>query len=89
MKKFNYKQTGKEIGWNFSKMNYSVERKSNFDYYQEVIKNISSSANMLDIGCGSAEKTVRFYSLAKIIYLTDLETEMLKKAKANVDKYYA
>ena len=22
---FNYKDVGKEIGWNFSKMNYSVE----------------------------------------------------------------
>lgn len=89
MKKFNYKQAGKEIGWNFSKMNYSVEHKSNFDYYREVVSNITSNTIMLDIGCGSAEKAIRFYSFAKRVYLTDVEYEMLKKAKTNVDKYYA
>lgn len=43
---------------------------------------------MLDIGCGSAEKTTRYYSLANKIYLTDFEPEMLNKAKINIEKYY-
>jgi len=88
MKKFNYTDVGKEIGWNFSKMNYSVEHLSDYDYYKEVIKYITPTTKMLDIGCGSAEKTARFYSLANKIYLTDYEPEMLKKAKHNVEKYY-
>ena len=37
MKNFNYKQVGKEIGWSFAKMDYSVEHLSNFDYYKEVV----------------------------------------------------
>ena len=88
MKKFDYKEIGKEIGWNFSKMNYSVDHLSDYDYYKEVVKHITPTTKMLDIGCGSAEKTTRFYSLANKIYLTDFEPEMLKKAKKNVEKYY-
>lgn len=88
MKNFDYKEIAKEIGWNFKKMNYSVNRLSDYDYYKEVIKHIAPTTQMLDIGCGSAEKTTRFYSLANKIYLTDLESEMLNKAKRNVEKYY-
>jgi len=88
MKKFDYKEIGTEIGWNFAKMNYSVDHLSDYDYYKEVVKHITPTTKMLDIGCGSAEKTTRFYSLANKIYLTDFESEMLKKAKKNVEKYY-
>lgn len=88
MKKFDYKTIGKEIGWSFSKMNYSVKHLSDYDYYKEVVKYITPTTKMLDIGCGSGEKSTRYYSLANKIYLTDFEKEMLKKAKANVEKFY-
>lgn len=88
MENFDYKEIGKEIGWNFAKMNYSVEHLGDYDYYKEVVKHITPTTKMLDIGCGSAEKTTRFYSFANKIYLTDFEPEMLKKAKKNVEKYY-
>ncbi|MBO5884778.1 MAG: class I SAM-dependent methyltransferase [Clostridia bacterium] len=88
MKEFNYKQVAKQIGWNFSQANYTVEYPSNYNYYKEVTKHITPNTVMLDIGCGSAEKSTRYYSLAKKIYLTDFEPEMLKKAKANANKYY-
>ena len=88
MKNFNYKQVGKEIGWSFAKMDYSVEHLSDFDYYKEVVKHLTPETKMLDIGCGSAEKGVRFYSVANKVLLTDFEPEMLKKAKAHVEKYY-
>ena len=88
MKNFNYKEVGEKIGWNFSKMNYSVKRLTDYDYYKEVIKHITPTTKILDIGCGSAEKTIRFYSLAKKTYLTDFEPEMLSKAKKNIEKYY-
>lgn len=88
MKEFNYKQVAKQIGWNFSQANYTVEYPSDYNYYKEVIKYINPKTIMLDIGCGSAEKSTRFYSLAKKIYLTDFEPEMLNRAKANANKYY-
>lgn len=88
MKKFDYKEVGKEIGWSFTKINYSVDRLSDYDCYKEVVKHITPKTKMLDIGCGSGEKSIRFYSFANKIYLTDFEAEMLKKAKKNVEKYY-
>jgi len=88
MKVFNYKDVGKAIGWNFENVNYSVVSQSGFDYYKEVVSHITSKTKILDIGCGSAEKAVRFYALAKKIYLTDLEPEMLARAKRNVEKIY-
>lgn len=88
MKNFNYKEVGKRIGWNFSNLKYSVVKKSDFDYYREVVKNINLDTVMLDIGCGSGEKATRYYAGAKKICLSDIEPEMLKKAKANVNKFY-
>lgn len=88
MKKFDYNEVGKQIGWNFSNMNYTLEKESDYDYYKEVISHITPATKMLDIGCGSAEKTSRYYSLADTVYLTDFEPEMLNKAQANVNKYY-
>ena len=88
MSEFSYKEVGKEIGWSFSKANYITESLSDYDYYKEVVSHITPKTKMLDIGCGSAEKSTRFYSLANKIYLTDFEPEMLKRAKNNVEKYY-
>ena len=88
MKEFNYTDAGKQIGWNFSKMNYSVVRKTDFDYYKTVVGYITPKTVMLDIGSGSGEKTIRYYSLAKKVFVTDFEPEMLKKAKNNINKYY-
>ena len=85
---FNYKKVAKEIGWNFAKINPLVEHSSSYDYYTEVVKNINPNTKMLDIGCGSAEKAIRFYSLANKVYELDHEEEMLKKAQKNVKKYY-
>ena len=88
MEKFSYKEISKKIGWNFSKANYFVEYTSDYNYYKEVIKHITPTTKMLDIGCGSAEKSTRYYSLANKVYLTDFEPEMLKRAKENLEKYY-
>ncbi len=88
MKEFDYKVVAKEIGWNFSMVKYDVDVPSGYNYYTEVTKNIKNTTVMLDIGSGSAEKSARYFSLAKKVYLTDIEPEMLKKARANVEKYY-
>ena len=86
--KFDYHTTAKKIGWSFSKIKPTVEQKSDYNYYKAVVEQITPSTVMLDIGCGSAEKSTRFFSLAKKVYALDLEPEMLKKAKANAEKYY-
>lgn len=86
MKKFNYKQVAKEIGWDFSKVNYECVQKIKFDYYEQVKKHIKSKTIMLDVGCGSGEKASQYYSKAKQIFMIDTESEMLKKAKENILK---
>jgi len=85
---FNYKDTAKDIGWDFSKIHYIVEQDNPYYYYHKVIEHIKSDTEMLDIGCGSGEKSIRYFSNAKKIVMLDNEPEMLNKAKANVDKYY-
>ena len=86
--KFDYHNTAKKIGWSFKSIKPIVEQKSDYNYYKTVVEQITPSTIMLDIGCGSAEKSTRYFSLAKKIYALDLEPEMLKKAKANAEKYY-
>ena len=86
MQEFNYKKVAKEIGWNFSKLNITTEQDVNFDYYEEVQKNITENTVMLDIGCGSADKSSIYFKNAKKIIQIDTEEEMLKKAKENILK---
>lgn len=88
MKEFDYKPVAKEIGWNFEKVNYTKECPSGFNYYKTVVAKISQNTKMLDIGCGSGEKSARYFSLANEIVMLDCEEEMLKKAMENVNKYY-
>lgn len=88
MTKFDYKEVAKEIGWNFSKINPTVEIKTKFNYWQEVVKSLSPNAKVLDVGCGSAEKTLRYCDIAKSVICIDIEPEMLKKAKMNLEKFY-
>lgn len=86
--KFDYHTTAKKIGWNFKNIKPIVEQKSDYNYYKAVVEQINTNTVMLDIGCGSAEKSTRFFSLAKKVYAIDIEPEMLKRAKANAKKYY-
>jgi len=84
--KFNYKDVAKEQGWNFEKIDPIIEYESNFNYYKEVISKIKPTTKMLDIGCGSGEKALKFYGIAKEIYMIDNEEEMLKKVVINNDR---
>ena len=47
MEEFNYKKVAKEIGWNFSKIEIKTEQSVDFDYYEEVAKNINENTVML------------------------------------------
>lgn len=88
MKKvFDYTNVGKEIGWDFKKMKYEVETLTRFDFWNEVKRSIKNGCTLLDLGCGSAQKTILYANeKAKEIYLADSENEMLKKAKDNIKK---
>ena len=84
MNEFDYKKIAKEIGWNFSKIEIKTEQDVDFDYYEEVAKNINKNTVMLDIGCGSADKSSIYFKNAKKIIQIDTEEEMLKRAKENI-----
>lgn len=88
MKEFNYEEVAKEIGWNFSKAKYHVEQDVAYDYYKAVVQEITPQTKLLDIGCGSAEKSCRYFAFAKQVVGIDAEPEMLKRARANAVKYY-
>ena len=88
MKEFDYKETGKNIGWDFSKMSYKKIVPTNYFYYRECAKHINFDTVMLDVGCGSCEKSLRYFSHAGKICFLDNEVEMLKKAEANATKYF-
>lgn len=88
MVKFNYKNVGKEIGWNFGNMKYVLEQDCPYFYYHKVVEHITPNTIMLDIGCGSGEKSTKYYGLANKIVMLDSEPEMLNKAKNNVEKFY-
>lgn len=86
--KFSYKETAKSIGWDFSKIKIDKEVPSNYNYYKTCVNHINNNTIMLDIGCGSCEKSLRYFSLAAKVFAMDNEKEMLKKAEENLKKYY-
>ena len=86
MKKFSYKEVANEQGWNFEKISPKVEFLTNYDYYKTVVGAIEHETTMLDIGCGSGEKSVRFFSNAKKVIMLDIEQEMLNKVEANLKR---
>ncbi len=86
MIKFNYKDVAKEQGWSFNSINPLVEYPIDYFYYKEVANAIKPTTIMLDIGCGSGEKAVRYFSNAKKVIMLDNEPEMLKRVEQNVEK---
>ena len=87
MIKFNYKDVAKEQGWNFAAINPIEESSSDYYYYKEVLNAIKPSTVMLDIGCGSGEKAIRYFSNAKKVVMIDNEPEMLVKVNENKHKW--
>ena len=87
-KEFDYKKVAREIGWSFAKAERITEKKTDYDYYKAVMAEISPETVMLDVGSGSAEKSLKFFAGAKEVVAIDSEVEMIKKAKSNVEKLY-
>ncbi len=86
MTKFSYKNVAKEQGWNFDAIKPIVINNSGFDYYEELKKHITPSTILLDIGCGSGEKTLKIFANAKKVVMIDSEIEMLKRVEDNKQK---
>lgn len=86
MTKFSYKTVAKEQGWSFDAINPMVEYSTNYYYYKQVANEINPNTVMLDIGCGSGEKSIRYFSNAKKVVMLDNEPEMLKRVNLNVQK---
>ena len=63
MKEFSYKKVAKEIGWDFSKIKIKEENKNKYDYYKTVLRNISKTTVMLDIGCGGGNTLKKLFTL--------------------------
>lgn len=87
-KEFDYKKVAREIGWSFAKAERITEKKTDYDYYKAVMVEISPETVMLDVGSGSAEKSLKFFAGAKEVVAIDSEVEMIKKAKENAKKLY-
>lgn len=83
MKKFSYEEVAKEQGWNFVKISPEIEYLTDYDYYKTVVSVIGHDTTILDIGCGSGEKSLKFFSGTKKVVMLDIEPEMLKKVEEN------
>lgn len=86
MIKFNYKDVAKEQGWAFDSIDPIIEYPCDYYYYKQVANVIQPTRVMLDIGCGSGEKAVRYFSNAKKVVMIDNESEMIKRARENIVK---
>lgn len=74
-----------EIGnWDFSKINYETETKSEWNMYKEIEKYITSKSICLDLGTGGGENVIKNYPPAEKIIGTDYSKTMIKTAKENL-----
>ena len=73
--------------WDFSKINYTIETISNFDFYKTLSNYSNSSSLCLDLGTGGGENLLKNYPEVGYIIATDISEEMLKTAKNNLKNY--
>lgn len=79
-----YNKIGKIIGWDFSKIKYEVIDNSEFQYFNEINKNMNSNIFLLDIGTGGGEKLSNMIKNECALKIgTDFSEEMIKNAKKN------
>lgn len=88
MAKFSYKETAKDIGWNFENLKMIKEVSSKYNYYKVCASHINNETIMLDIGCGSCDKSIKYFYQAKKVVALDNEQEMLNKAQANLNRFF-
>ncbi len=73
--------------WDFSDIKYQTERKTKWDFYEEIGKRVNEKSLCLDIGTGGGEKVLKYYPKVGMIIATDNSGEMLKTARKNLKNY--
>lgn len=79
-----YNKIGKIIGWDFSSIKYDVVDNSEFQYFDEINKNMNEGTILLDIGTGGGEKLSNLITNNCLLKIgTDFSEEMIKNANKN------
>ena len=74
-----------EIGnWDFSMINYTVEKITDWDMYKEISSYTDENSLCLDLGTGGGEKAIKYYPKVGMLVATDFSEEMIKTAKSNL-----
>ncbi len=73
--------------WDFSKINYTIEKLSNWDFYKTISNYSNSTSLCLDLGTGGGENMLKYYPEVGYIIATDNSEEMLETAKNNFKNY--
>lgn len=69
--------------WSFSEIKYLKEIKTNWNYYEEINKNINKMSLCLDLETGGGENVLKKYPDVRMIIATDFSAEMIKTARKN------
>ncbi len=80
-----YDKVGKINGWDFSKLNVTIEGVK-WDFYEEVTKRCKSSDILLDVGTGGGENVLRIASSLLFLIGIDLSSGMMETAQSNFKK---
>lgn len=73
--------------WDFSQIKYNVERKTDWEFYNEISKVTNEKSLCLDLGTGGGEKVLKKYPKVGMLIATDFSREMIKTARENAKKY--
>ncbi|MBQ8535345.1 MAG: methyltransferase domain-containing protein [Bacilli bacterium] len=71
--------------WSFDHINYVSETITNWDYLEEIRKNVTKKSKVLDLGTAAGEKVLKYPECAEIL-ATDYSEEMIKSAFVNLEK---
>lgn len=80
-----YDKVGKRIGWDFSHIKKSEERKG-WDFFQEVVKKVKPKDLLLDIGTGGGEAVLKIAHKVGFVYGIDHSVSMITTARKNLGK---
>ena len=72
--------------WDFSSIKYTSEYLTNWDMYDILKQSANEKSKVLDLGTGGGEKVLKYFPNVLEVVATDLSSEMIKTAKANLAK---
>ena len=72
--------------WNFDEFEIESEDVTNWDMFQEIQKVVKKDSRILDLGTGGGEKLLKYFPDCAEILGTDLSSEMIKTAQANLKR---